>query len=209
MRVYLCVIMAGALFAIAGQQTAWAQRGPSRPGSSRTRLDPAGELDISTAGQIQGNERFIRGNRQPGEFVGADRDADFVGAPQAGATPSGRRSQRRLGSQANRGGNQPNRSSRNSRDAVRTHIRLGFSVVRPTVTDVAPRLHRQLGKITLPKAGSPIQITVEKGTVILRGAVASAHDRAIAERLVLLEGGIWKVKNELTVSEAESQSPPK
>ena len=61
----------------------------------------------------------------------------------------------------------------------------------------------------MPRAGLPIQIEVEKGTAILRGAVASAHDRAIAERLALLEGGIWKVQNELTVAGVQTPPAPK
>ena len=225
MRVYLSVVVAGALFAIAGQQTVWAQGssgsrslgGSISPGrtssSSGTSFGSRTGLSASTAGQVQGNERFVRGSRQPGEFVGAADTAassgGFVGSQAAGARASGRQSSRGLNSLANRGGNQSNRSSRSSRDDVRAHVRLGFTVVRPVAIDIVPRLNLQLEKIIRPRASSPIQIEVEKGTAILRGAVASAHDRAIAERLVLLEGGIWKVKNELTVSEAEGPPPPK
>jgi BON domain-containing protein len=220
MRVCLFAILAVAMFAIAGQQTAWAQRTNQLSGtmnssraSSGSLLDVRGATEDTSAGEIQGNERFVRGSRRPGEFVGAGDTAgsagNFVGSQMAGATPAGSRSNSGRSSLANRDGNQPNRSSRRSRTDVRTRVRLGFTVVRPAATDVVPRLHRQLEKIIQPRARSPIQIEVDKGTAILRGAVASAHDRAIAERLVLLEGGIWKVKNELTVSEAQTPPAPK
>ena len=228
MRVYLSVILAGTLLAIAGQQTAWAQSAgrslggsisPGRSSSSggtsfgsRSGLGSAGGFGATTTGQVQGSERFIRGSRQPGEFVGGGDSGGgttgFVGAA-SGARTSGNRSTRGLSSAANRGGNQSRRSSRSSRNEVRAHVRLSFTVVRPAATDIVPRLQVQLEKIIHPKASSPIQIEVQKGTAILRGAVASAHDRAIAERLVLLEGGIWKVKNELTVSESENPPSPK
>ena len=228
MRVCLSVMLAVALVGIACQETAWAQGrsalsgsvSPSRASTgsgasfgSRGGSDVRGGLDDSSAGQVQGNERFVRGSRQPGEFVGgggpAGDSGSFVGSQAAGARPTGSRSNSGLSSLANRDGNQPNRSSRSSRNDVRARVRLGFSVVRPAATSVVPRLHLQLKKIIQPRASSPIQIEVEKGTATLRGAVASAHDRAIAERLVLLEGGIWKVKNELTVSEAENPPLPK
>ena len=229
MRVCLSVILAGALVAIAGQQAVWAQASfgsRSSGGSvtsgrssasfgSRSGLGSSGGFGTSTAGQVQGNERFVRGSRQPGEFVGSAGNAaagsgGFVGSQMAGASPGGSQSIRGLSSLGNRGGgNQSNRSSRRSRDEVRASVRLGFSVVRPPAAiDVVPRLRLQMEKIIQPRANSPIRVEVEKGTATLRGAVASAHDRAIAERLVLLEGGIWKVKNELTVLEAESPLLP-
>ena len=227
MRVCLSVIVTVALIAIADQQTVWAQSsfggqslggsitpGRSSAGSGASAgLGSSGGFGASTTGQVQGNERFVRGSRQPGEFVGGSGSAGgaggFVGSQAAGATPGGSRSTRGLGSQANRGGNQPNRSSRSSRDDVRAHLRAGFVVDRPAATDVVLRLQARLERIIQPRASSPIQIQIEKGTAILRGAVPSAHDRAIAERLVLLEGGIWKVKNELSVSDAANPHRPK
>ena len=134
----------------------------------------------------------------------------FIGSQASGANAGGSRSTRNRRSSSSGSANQPNRSSSSSsRNDVRARIRLGFTVVRPTATSILPRLHHHLDKISLPQSSSPIQVEIEKGTATLRGAVASAHDRAIAERLALLEGGIWKVKNELTVSEPESPAPPK
>lgn len=46
---------------------------------------------------------------------------------------------------------------------------------------------------------SPITVTVRNQTAILRGSVATEHDRRLAEAVVRLEPGIAQVRNELTV----------
>jgi hypothetical protein len=51
---------------------------------------------------------------------------------------------------------------------------------------------------------SPITITVENETAILRGQVANEHDRQLAEILTRFEPGIWQVRNELTVGELKT-----
>ncbi len=230
MRTYFSAVVAAAFLVVACQENVWAQSsrtntlggtmsssrtsaGSGASFGSRSGLGSSGGFGATTTGQIQGNERFVRGARQAGDFVGSGGNSSggtsgFVGSQAAGAGSFQNQLMRGLSSLAGRG-NQPNQSSRNSRDSVRARVRLGFTVARPAATTVVPRLQIQMKKISLPRASSPIQIEVDKGTATLRGAVASAHDRAIAERLALLEGGISKVKNELTVSEPESPAPPK
>ena len=51
---------------------------------------------------------------------------------------------------------------------------------------------------------SPLEVSIDQGTATLRGVVATEHDRVLAERLALLEGGIRQVENLL---EIESPSP--
>ena len=50
-----------------------------------------------------------------------------------------------------------------------------------------------------------IEVSPEGHSAILRGAVPSEHDRQTTELLVMLEPGIQKVENELTV---DSTLPP-
>ncbi len=231
MRTYFSAVVAAAFLVVACQENVWAQSsrtntlggtmnssrtsaGSGASFGSRSGLGSTGDFGASTTGQIQGNERFVRGARQAGDFVGSGGNSSggtsgFVGSQAAGAGSFSNQLMRGLSSLAGRGNQPNNQSSRNSRDSVRARVRLGFTVVRPAATDVLPRLHVQMKKISRPKSASSIQIEIDKGTATLRGAVASAHDRAIAERLALLEGGISKVKNELTVSEPESPAPPK
>jgi hypothetical protein len=228
MRALLSVTLAAALVAISGQQAAWAQSFGSRSaGGSITSGRSSGGASFGSrsggaptgftsegVGEAQGNERFVRGNRQAGDFVGGaapdSGSGGFIGSQASGANTGGSRSTRNRGSSSSGSANQPNRSSsRSSRNDVRARIRLGFTIVRPTATSILPRLHHHLDKISLPQSSSPIQVEIEKGTATLRGAVASAHDRAIAERLALLEGGIWKVNNELTVVGVQTPPAPK
>ena len=51
---------------------------------------------------------------------------------------------------------------------------------------------------------SPISVTLRNETAILRGRVATEHDRQLVELLTRFEPGIWQVKNELTVGEQVS-----
>jgi hypothetical protein len=46
----------------------------------------------------------------------------------------------------------------------------------------------------------PVTVTMQGDTAVLRGGVATEHDRALAEGIALLEPGIWNVRNELWVA---------
>lgn len=54
---------------------------------------------------------------------------------------------------------------------------------------------------------SPIHVTVQNETAILRGQVATEHDRQLAELLARFEPGVWQVQNELTVGEPVTTLP--
>jgi hypothetical protein len=53
---------------------------------------------------------------------------------------------------------------------------------------------------------SPITVSLDNETAILRGRVATEHDRQLVEILTRFEPGIWRVQNELTVGELEQVS---
>jgi len=67
---------------------------------------------------------------------------------------------------------------------------------------LAGRIARLLERMPQIMKRSPIRVTVVGETAILRGRVASNHDRELAENLVRLEPGIWEVRNELLVEES-------
>ena len=57
------------------------------------------------------------------------------------------------------------------------------------------------------RALTPVQAARDSdGSLVLTGTVATERDRALAERLALLEPGVWKVRNEITVS-ADADQP--
>lgn len=47
---------------------------------------------------------------------------------------------------------------------------------------------------------SPITVTMEQDTAVLRGQVRTQRDRQLAEDIVRLEPGVWEVRNELAVT---------
>jgi hypothetical protein len=75
---------------------------------------------------------------------------------------------------------------------------VAFSLPR-TVQSPADRAAALLQGTVQTRSRSPITVIVENETAILRGQVATIHDRELAENLVRLEPGIWNVKNELIV----------
>ncbi|NQT38520.1 MAG: BON domain-containing protein [Planctomycetes bacterium] len=190
------------------------------PGSRTTTAD-------ETVGQLSGNEDFVRATsreqRDSGtrQFVGSDTSDmnNFMSAMQemrggnAGGGLSG------LGNAGRRpgGANQPGAragAGGMAREQVRTSLTLGF---RPLGPQLDPRGFDQRGIVltkVLQRSSrvqiiAPVEVAIEGQTAILRGTVASQHDRVLAEQLVRLEPGIWNVKNELVVAESSDAPTPR
>ena len=182
-----------------------AQMFGSRPAGSILSKNPLGTSDMSNptggVGSVKFNERFIRGNRRSGDIVGRDtRDRKgFVGAQQGGQSGRARPAvtgriqaapdANRAGSRAGAGGSGPSEP----------RLSVAFAVTRPTGEELATSLARQLQASPGFQATSRIEVSVEDGTATLRGEVASARDRTLAEQLALFEPGIDSVRNELKV----------
>ncbi|HUT95440.1 MAG TPA: BON domain-containing protein [Thermoguttaceae bacterium] len=64
----------------------------------------------------------------------------------------------------------------------------------------------RLEKSSWLRPQSPMEVAIEGGTAILRGVVATEHDRVLAERVAKLEPGVRQVENLLTLAPA-SESP--
>jgi len=84
-------------------------------------------------------------------------------------------------------------------EATPVSMQIGF---RPTELGSRParavtQLIQHLDEI---KKITPVTVTMQGDTAVLRGRVATEHDRALAERIALLEPGIWYVRNELGVA---------
>jgi len=164
------------------------------------------QFDSSNVGQVDSSDRFVRGNRQAGAFIGtsAADAAQFLGAVQAGqgaqgATSSGisaagNRNQRQQqpGQGGGRGGA--------AKVQIRPRLHVAFSYRPPIATAVSAELARRLASTPQIHTMSPLEVSLVDGTLTLRGHVATEHDRSLAEQLALLEAGVWKVKNELVVA---------
>lgn len=172
-------------------------------------------LGSGGAGQLNPSDRFVRGNRQAGQFVGSDtqdvqnvlRSMGATGGVQGlnnramGNMTGGRNTGR--ANQANRanqpGGNQPGAGGRGSAEDLAVTISTGFQAPSPPVATVVAGLSERLTRMKGIQRLSPIQALMSDGTVVLQGEVASPHDRALAEQLAMLEPGVRSVRNELAV----------
>lgn len=197
--------------------------GGSSLGSSGSFGAGSGGMQQQNAGQITGSERYVRGARQPGQFVGGANDAGMVGQQNAAANGSsgmgmsgagmmGRGGTGQLGGMfGNQGMNQLNRNMQNLQNlgrgqqqqrALRTPIRLGFD--RPAVPgpQVTAQFEQRLTKIPQLQVTGPVKVKMDGSTAVLTGVVGSERDRDLAGRLALLEPGISDVRNELEIRPA-------
>jgi hypothetical protein len=171
-------------------------------------------------------QRFGNNNRQG--FVGGDsaQIQSFLGT--LGMNPNGARGNNGLGAgnlmnlgalgnrngnqnQQNRGqqnrGNQNNNggNSRNNR-ALRTVLSVGFDHPTLPTTQISSALSSRFVNLERMKrfqSLAPVEVTMEGQTAILRGVVATDHDRVLAEQLALLEPGVAAVQNDLSVAQAQ------
>lgn len=160
----------------------------------------------STTGTITGSERFLRENRQPGQFVGTDMTEaqNFVGSVNSGGNLQG-------GLLGLLGGitqsvNANNRS--NTTTIIRVSRRAAFDYPPPAAVVDSTQLSTRLSATPGIRSVGALQVEVAQRTAILRGTVQSDHDREIAEILVRLEPGISEVRNELQVQPASMLPPP-
>ena len=156
-------------------------------------------VDSSTA--VTGAERFVRGNRKAGDFVGTSRseDATFVGA--AKATGAVTRSVTGLAEPAEPAVsrvNVPRIPSLSGMYAERLTIAFepiaGGRYRLPPKTKLSDSL-----RTIVQNRGLKVQLSLSNSAVTLRGKVDSPQQKRLAELLVLFEPGIGTVTNELNV----------
>lgn len=73
----------------------------------------------------------------------------------------------------------------------------GFSYRPPGPSVIAEEVERILARSTGLSPNRTIRVVVDGPAVVLRGTVASDHDRRLAEALVRLSPGVYQVRNEL------------
>jgi hypothetical protein len=158
--------------------------------------------DVGGVGTLNFNERFIRGNRRAGTFVGGDSKdrRGFVGSQQGGQTGRARPAiselRSHLAPDANRTGP---RTGRTTSGVYEPRLSVAFEVNPPPEEAVAQNLTHLLQVSSELRSNSRIEASVAGRVATLRGEVVSERDRSLAERLVLFEPGIDSVKNELKV----------
>lgn len=152
----------------------------------------------NSAGQITGSERFVRGARQPGQFVGSDSadTTNFMSQLSAySALQSGLGRNNSNASNANRQSGMGN--SRVKMPRIQQSV--GFDYVPPKAETVDAVLQSRYALSPRMSRIGSIAVRMEGRTAILTGVVATAHDRALAEQVANLEAGVSGVRNELTI----------
>ncbi|ADB18322.1 transport-associated [Pirellula staleyi DSM 6068] len=170
---------------------------------------------LGDAGAVQGDERYVRGNRDAGSFVGSDSaDTAPVGVSQSsgGRGAAGGGIQSLFGGSggfadfARQNGFNPNQGGGNqSRTQLRIPIRLGFTPEPTNMAGFQTKFETRLTRIPALKRLGPIDVEMLGNTAILRGVVASAEDRQLAEDLAMMEPEVADVDNELIVGPVESK----
>lgn len=87
--------------------------------------------------------------------------------------------------------------------ALKIPIRLGFQPRSAPISTTPVRaagFERRLTKLPGVQAGSDVRVEVLAGVAVIRGSVPTDRDRELIEQLALLEPGIDKVENELTIA---------
>lgn len=182
---------------------------------------------LSNVGQVSSSDRFVRGSRQAGQFVGTGGEdvRQFVGAAQAGNVMTGvgqttglggmgrsavtGLTQRQTARQVQPGARTVGRGAAASgaRQLLHVPLKVDFDYPKPDPALVATKLTAELDTIKALRRLGPIEVVLNDRTAILRGTVASSRDRELAERLVRLEPGIWEVKNDLVVQSSGASRP--
>jgi osmotically-inducible protein OsmY len=168
------------------------------------------------ASQLEGSERFLRENRQVGQMVGGmgqgvgnlRGQTDSASGASQGANLFGGQSQMSMFNQAMYNYGMANSLSRQQQQ-LRVPLRLGFAVpATPSASPVAvARVQSRLAKIPQLRGIGSVAVQVDGRVAVLRGQVASEHDRDLLTRLVLLEPGISDVRNELQVPTTAAPTP--
>ena len=215
MRILSTAAMIAAFVALGSQPVAWAQQQQQQSTRTENLSVLSGGGGNSTGGGAGGGSAPGMGVINPyqaGGFVGAGaedvRNAMMAtGAIRDGGQGTGRGQAGFGSSQFNRGGNaRGGTGARRSTAEIRARLRTGFSVARPAPAQRSSTLATRLEKSSWLQPHSPMEVAIEGGTAILRGVVATEHDRVLAERVAKLEPGVRQVENLLTLAPA-SESP--
>jgi len=190
--------------------------GTSTSGTSTSGKSTSG---TSTSGTST-SDNLLRSSRGAANFVGADANdnRNFLGYTDASSSSS--RSSRsssntslRRSTTSSTNANSTQRTSygttrnRQSSETIRPTLQVGFEYEGPSSQALTPRLAARLAKAPFLRNLPPIDFTVDKGIVTLKGAVRTEHDRVLLEQLVLQEPGVRQVENLLTVAATDSSSP--
>lgn len=89
------------------------------------------------------------------------------------------------------------------RRTLRAPLRLGFTVTKPADEVVASSFESRLLQLPVYKDHASVVATLENRILTLEGTVQTQDERKMVERLALLEPGVSRVNNQLSVVSAD------
>lgn len=162
---------------------------------------------LEQTGQLTSDAAIDRGTG----FVGGDSSDTFSlrNAPTGGtSTGAGGRGTTGMSGMSGRGGTGGrggqtglnNNNTRNTgRTALRIPFRLGFEMPRVPAPVLKATVQRRITKLPGLKAANKVVVVIEKDTAVLQGTVTNSDQGDLIAGLMLLEPGVYKVRNELVV----------
>ncbi|MGE3313600.1 MAG: BON domain-containing protein [Planctomycetaceae bacterium] len=87
-------------------------------------------------------------------------------------------------------------------------LEVGFEITPRDTKSVQVEIERHLREDSARDRFGQIEVSLEGETATMRGTVASANDRSVAEALVLFEPGVRTVRNQLVVRPPVPPTPP-
>lgn len=195
----LClVLLALLLSAESAQAQLFGNRSVGSPLRSRT--SPMSNMsNQETTGQLQGTERFVRGNRSRNDFVGSDRGelSGFVGSQQAIGVgrvrttaedfrveaANTRNMNRAIPAQPTKGMYYPRLKMPSIETARRTHRN---ALLHPKLTTRVQRI-----------LGDGVSVRVRDRVAILEGTANSTAKLRLLQTMLLFEAGIDEVRTSM------------
>jgi hypothetical protein len=208
---------------VVGGCLAWTNQRSEAAEDTRTSTPQVG-IEAGEVGMIPDDARYLRENRAAGQIVGGA--VSGVGALRGQGTQTGQGMQGMqgfpgttrgfgtmggfnqfggfggmgtLGQMGRMFGGAMNSRNTRTRQNLRASVELGFNAppAQPPVV-VGARVQQRIASIPRIQEMGSVNIEMEGQTAVLRGQVATAQDRELVARMLLLEPGISDVRNELT-----------
>ena len=153
-------------------------------------------------GMARQDSRFIRGNRQKGDFVGTNRSdlQGFVGSTQAvgvGNVPIAANNVR-----IETGSRRANRALPPLGKSGMYYPKLDLSSIlddQDSELIPRPRQFEPLQERIRERTNPSVSIRMESGIVVLRGEVTSQRESELLETILGFEPGVDRIRNELVV----------
>ncbi|MEE3371184.1 MAG: BON domain-containing protein [Planctomycetota bacterium] len=155
------------------------------------------------ASPATGNARFLRGSRSRSEFVGNRGRNDSATAPARNNRQAGRPPQPRVTRNLN-----PTLPKQPRKAPYYPKLSVAFAVSSPTEAAQGAELASRLTRLFPAVSESRFEVLVAGRRARLRGAVASAHQRELAEIVARFSPGISEIQNELTIQPPVAVPPP-